>query len=248
MSTVAFLSDIHFPEHHKQAWDLTLKILSDLNVDRIHIGGDGIEFESLSRFEVPPNRRLELKNDVAITLKELTKLRRAVPNAPMEWRCGNHEWRMNRFIYAKAPELDGIKGISVPEVFEFSNFDIEWLPSDRRREIGKLNFIHGDEPGVSGGVRPARAIYQKVGGNVICGHFHARDSYFYATGDGNDHGAWVTSCLRTLRPGWAKYAQWTTGFSVVNFSKSGFFNVDEILYLKRGDKLWAKVEGVEYTG
>ena len=245
MNRVAFLSDIHFPCHHKQAWDLTLKILPELNLDLIHIGGDGIEFESLSRFSVPPDRRILLKNDIKITLRELTKLRSCIPDIPIEWRCGNHEYRLERYIYSKSPELDGVNGISVPEMFNFSNFDIQWIPRIQERKIGKLMFMHGDEVRV-GSIYPARNLYFKISGNVIAGHFHTEGKYIHTLSDKTIHGVWINACLRSLRPEWAPFSQWSNGFTVIEFSTGGFFHVTQILYIRRNGKMWANVGGVEF--
>lgn len=243
---LAFLSDIHLPEHHRQAWPLTLQILPDLNLDLVHIGGDGVEFESLSRFEVPPDRRYNLRHDVKETRKELTRLRTALPNVPIEWKCGNHEYRLTRYLYTKAGELDGIEGISVPEIFKFNDFGIQWIPRERWRRIGRLLLLHGDEVRV-GSVHPARNLYFKISGNLLCGHYHAEGKYIHTLSDKSVHGAWVNSCLRTLRPDWAPFSQWTLGFTICEFSQSGFFHIDQVLYLKRGGKLWCSVGGKEYN-
>lgn len=243
---IGFLSDLHFPFHHRQAWPLTLKILPDLNLDLLHGGGDWFDLEQLGKYEIPPNRLMQLPYDVREAGKQLHKLRTALPNIPMELRGGNHEWRYNRYLYQKATQLIGVKGHTVAEAFELAKYDIKWIPQDKRVQYGKLRFIHGDEPKV-GGIRPARAIYFKVGGNVIAGHFHARDNYFHTLSDGSSHGVWVNSCLRTLRPEWAQFAQWTLGFACIDISKSGFFHVDEVMFLKRGAGLWCSIGGKEYS-
>jgi predicted phosphodiesterase len=245
---IAFLSDIHFPEHHKKAWDLTLKILPDLNIDLLYGGGDWFDLEQLSRFDVHPDRRMVLKYDIDATRKELARLRDALPYVEIQQKFGNHELRYEKKLFRSVPELIGVKGHSVSEAFGTADFDIEWIPTHRRVQFGKLLFVHGDEVLKSGGVNAARNLYMKVTGNVICGHFHAEGKYIHTLG-GNmqQEGAWVNSCLRTLRPEWAPYSQWTLGFSVIDFSPSGFFHVEQILFLKRGGSLWCTVDGKEYS-
>lgn len=242
-----FISDIHFPFHHRQAWPLTLKILPKLNLDLIYAGGDWFDLEQLSRFSVPPDRMMTLRYDIQKTHKELTNLREAIPNVPIEMIPGNHGFRYEKFLHAKGPQIVGLKGHSIAEAFQLDDFDIQWHSSESGyRRVGKLLLIHGDEVRV-GSVDIARKLYLKINENVMCGHYHAEDSYIHTSGaNKKNEGAWVASCLRTLRPDWAPFSQWTLGFNLLDVSIGGFFHVDQVLYLKRGGKLWTKVDNVEY--
>lgn len=242
-----FISDVHFPFHHKQAWPLTLKILPKLNLDLIFLGGDLFDLEQLSRFSVPPDRMMTLRYDIEKAHRELVRLREIMPNVIIEMQSGNHEARYEKFLYTKGPQIVGLKGHSVQEAFQLDDFDIQYhLPHQGYRRVGKLLLIHGDEVRV-GSVDIARKLYLKINENVMCGHYHAEDSYIHTSGvNKKNEGAWVASCLRTLRPDWAPFSQWTLGFILVDVSIGGFFHVDQILYLKRGGRLWTKVDNVEY--
>ena len=187
-----------------------------------------------------------LKKDVATAVWELEKLRMYVPNVPIKMIESNHVDRYQKTLVSKIPEIVGLKGHSVPEIFQYEDFDIEHIPRERPYREGKLLFLHGDEVRI-GSVDLARKLYFKVNENVMAGHYHAQDSYIHTKGGSmKNEGAWINSCLRTPRPDWAPFAHWTLGFSVVDFSAGGFFHAQQILYLKRGGKLWTKVDNVEY--
>lgn len=248
MSRVAIISDCHLPDHHRLAWNLTLKILPELNIDSIYGPGDWFDLPQLGKYLVPPDRMMTLRHDIKQTQKELTRLRIAMPDVPIEIHEGNHESRYWKTIWSKIPQLAGISGHSLDEAFQLDYFDIQWHPAASGfRRIGKLLLIHGDELKV-GSVDIARKIYLKVNENVMAGHYHAQDSYIHTLGGSlKNEGAWINSCLRSLRPNWAPFSNWTLGFSICDFSIGGFFNVQQILYLKRGSGLWCKVDGMEFT-
>ena len=243
---IAVLSDIHFPLHSPVAWNLTLKILPDLNIDKVLLLGDIVDFEPLSRFLVPPDRRLQLQEEFDVAKRELARLRKVLPKIPFEFMNGNHEDHLNRFLYQKAPELFGLDKISVRGFLELDAFDIQCLKPERPKQEGKLLFIHGHEVQV-GSVNVARNLYYKVNCNVVAGHHHAEGKYIHTLGSSlKQEGSWINSCLRGLRPSWAPYSHWTLGFLTVDFSAGGWFHVEQALFLKRSSKLWTKVDRKEY--
>lgn len=241
----AFLSDIHFPSHDPKAWQLTLKILPVLNLDTIHLGGDIIDFLPVSRFPAHPRKKLDLRTEVEVARKELLRLRKLFPNAKFEFREGNHEWRIAKYLYNRAPELVELDALTVPELLRFSKLEACWIPQDKRHRVGKLNFLHGHEI-AAGYTYPARNLYLKVGANVICGHYHRFDRYIHRLFDGETHGVWVNGTLQTLTPEYSIHPQWTQGISVIEFTKSGLFHIDQILYFARGTKLNVVVGGKVY--
>ena len=245
MSRLAVLSDIHFDVHHPQAWALTLKMLPELNLDRIFLLGDIVDFEPFTRFDLPPDRRLLLQQELDCAIREFRKLRKAMPEAVIEFIDGNHERHLNREIF-KHPALYGVDKLSIPSLLDLKNFDIQWIKSHPPKKIGKLLFLHGDEIKV-GGQYPARNLYLKVSGNVLAGHFHRADLYLHRLADGSVHGSWINPCLRSLNPIWQPFSQWHLGFTVVEFSGGGFFHVEQVIFLKRGHSLWASIGGKTYS-
>lgn len=244
---LAVLSDIHFPEHHPTGWELTLRILADLQIDKVLFLGDIVDFEPLSRFVMPPDRRLQLQEEFDVAKKELGRLRAILPKATFEFMEGNHEERLNKFLYQKAPELFGLEKISVRGFLELDALNIHYLKPGRQKREGRLLLIHGHELKVSS-THYAKSLYLKINENVMCGHHHVESKYIHTLG-GNlkQEGGWTLSCLRSLRPHWSPFSHWTLGFAVVDFSLGGYFHVDQILYLLRGKNLWTTVGGKEYT-
>lgn len=248
MARVGILSDIHFPFHDPKAWKLTLKVLPTLNLDGLMLLGDVIDFEPISRFVSHPRRRLDLQPHLHETWSHLLHLRDTLPNQKMWYKAGNHELRMETYLYTKAPELADLEALTVPELLGLKrDLNIQWVPWEQEFALGKLHVTHGDEYQV-GSAFPARATYMKVATNMIVGHHHRRDSYLHRHYGSDLHGVWVNPCLSLLSAGrWAKFPQWHQGMSVVETTKSGFFDVSSKVYWRVKGTLHVLFGGKLYT-
>lgn len=157
--------------------------------------------------------------------------------------------RMTKYLYTKAPELADLKALTVPKLLELdkSDLDIDWIPWGKGKRLGKLNLLHGDEIKV-GSASPARSLYLKVSTNMLVGHHHVFDRFLHRQYNGEMHGVWVNGTLSTLQIEWMLFPQWQQGFSVVEYTKSGYFHVDQIIYMRRSGKLYAMVNGKLMVG
>ena len=244
---IAFLSDIHFPYHDKKAWPLALAIMQDLNLDEIVLGGDIVDYEPVRRYSTHPAKRLDLAKQLKIAVNELTTLRVQFPYVYIQFMEGNHEWRMERYIHEKAPELHGIDALHVPAQLSLSDLDIVWVPRNTPLHRGKLTIIHGDQISHSS-TTPAKSLYSKVSCNMLTGHDHKFDRHIQRVFGQTIHGVWINGCLCNLTPDWLMFPQWHQGFTVIDVCDKGYFNVEQVMFLDRGKKLYAVVHGKEYNG
>lgn len=244
----AFLSDVHFPYHGVKAWNLTLDILSHLEIDSIILGGDIIDFEPVSRFVEHPQRKLDLKPQIETSRRQLLRLRRAVGDIPITFMEGNHEYRMARYLFQRAPELVGIDALSVQELLRLrdSDLDISWIDRTQVLNLGKLPVVHGDQIR-AGYVNTARSIYQKIGSNLLVGHYHRFDRYFHRLYNDSTHGVWVNGCLCDLNPEYVFFPQWFQGFTIVEVAKNSMFTVEQVIYFHQKSKLCALVHDTFYS-
>lgn len=245
----AFLSDIHFPYEDSRAWALTCGLLPHLDLTGVILGGDIVDFEPISKFVEHPQRKLDLKPQLLDARKQLLRFRKVVGDKPVIYLQGNHEYRMERYIYQRAPELAGIDALTVPELIKLNkdDLDIQWKDRTVVLTLGHLHVSHGDQI-KAGGLSPARSIYQKVGCNMLVGHHHKFDRYMHRLYGSSLHGTWVNGTLASLNPDWTFFPQWHSGFTVVEASKSGLFYVEQIPFFQRGSKLCAWIHGKEYSG
>lgn len=242
---IAYISDVHFPFHHRQAWELTLTIVERLQPHLIHLGGDIFDFEPLSRFTVKPAYRLLLQQHIDTGTRELQRVREACPSAIMEYRQGNHELWLEKRLIERGQEFFGLRALHPKNLLSLSDLSIQWIPEMQRLRHGKLWFIHGHEVR-TGAEHPAQSLYRKLGGNIIAGHVHKFDTYSHREFRGEEHAAWTNGCLRTFDPSFAPNCQWHLGISIVDLTKSGNFDVMWVRYRKQGGKLVGRLDGELY--
>jgi predicted phosphodiesterase len=219
-----FISDIHWPHHDKAAWNVALKAIVGRNPDIVHIGGDGVDFHSISRHPKQMIDRTILVHEVEESRRELERVRKAAPSAKINFQEGNHDARMQVYLRDRAPELSGLVELTFPSLMHLERHGIEWIPEDRKHRIGKLWHHHGHLIG-GAGVSPARAKFGKTFQNLIFGHHHKFD-YYSANQYGTNEVIQVigNANLYTIEADYAHHTNWHLGFTEINYSPKGDFS------------------------
>ena len=220
------LSDHHIPYQDKQVETLSLDFVAEHQPNTIHLLGDLVDFYTLSRFDKEPSRLSDLQSDLEAALAYLERLRIVSPKSRIIWSEGNHENRLKRYLWNKAPELSRLAQLQIPELFHLNDFNIEWVDSHHPYEVGKLLFTHGDLVRKWSGAS-AKGHHDKYGCCVIHGHTHRLGSFYHTTRAGS-HGAWENGCLCTLTPEYMVSPDWQNGWSVVWFY-GDFFHVEQVV-------------------
>jgi hypothetical protein len=226
-----------------------LNVVKGLQPDTIFLGGDIIDMYPVSHWDRDPHRKLELQNDIDYTVIQLQKFRDAAPKAKILFKEGNHETRLTRYLHSKAEELSVLDALKVENLLRLDELDIEFVPNSKRYQIGKLWHLHGNEVRASG-INVARTLYLRFNANIIFGHFHKMGAYFGRRYGEQSQGAWANGCLCDLDVEYDHFPQWQQGFSVIEYSKTGAFQVEQIPIIKPTDhskRAQCMVRGVTYT-
>lgn len=243
-----FVSDIHLPYQDRAAYGLTLQIIKEMKPDLVFLGGDILDFYSISQYNKDPDRVLTLQADLNYVYEELCKLRKLVPKAEIVLLQGNHEHRLTRYLQTKAPELSTLDALTLPSLLKLDSLKIKWIPNGTRMKVGKLWHLHGNEiPGA--GMNVAKAKFDRLGSNVIFGHHHKLQSFTKRTYDGDVYGAWANGCLSDLQAEYAHFTDWILGFSIIEYGATGNFHVEQIPIIKtsvNSKKASCFVRGKEY--
>lgn len=121
MSTERYviLTDIHFP-YEAPCYELMLKVIADpdLNITRLYLNGDIAEFLAVSSHPKAATDSKLLKEEIDYCNMRLNQL--GDLGYPVTYLCGNHEYRLERFLHRQAPELWGL-GVDVPSLLDFAN-------------------------------------------------------------------------------------------------------------------------------
>jgi hypothetical protein len=223
---VLIISDLHIPYHEEGVIKACLDWAKKRKPDLIFLNGDVIDLYLLSMFRKDPTRR-SLRDELDLTGDFLDYLRKVFPKARVFWRFANHERRLERYLWTKAPELLGVSDFELSALLSLKDKGVEWVNTYAPVRIGKLDFIHGDE--VGGGfyapASPARYIYTKTKSNCICGHFHRTSQHTEMGLRTSPVSVWVTGCLCYLHPDYLPINSWNHGFAYVEFDDKGAFRV-----------------------
>jgi len=148
-SRVLYLTDIHVPYHNIEALTAAIQLGMDRRIDTVFIGGDFLDFYSLSTFERDPRQR-GFADELEMGREVLGIIRREFPDAAMFYQLGNHEERFERYMRVKAPELLSVDEFRIDKLLGFEKLGIELIDGKRVAKAGKLNIVHGHEFGRGG--------------------------------------------------------------------------------------------------
>jgi predicted phosphodiesterase len=166
MEKLLFVGDLHRPYHDKRAWDLVLKAARAFAPDVIADLGDHGDWYAVSDHSRNPLRRTMLKMEIAdanVALDELDDLgaRRKI------FTRGNHEYRMDRYINDRAPELHEL--VSVGDSYKLAQRGWQDVAYMDHTNIGKLHLTH--DVGSAGRIAVYRAA-ELFEHSVVTGHTH----------------------------------------------------------------------------
>jgi len=220
MKNFLYISDIHIPFADFNAMNKCIDFIKKKKPENIILGGDIIDFYTLSKFDKDPLINIRFNNEVDEIKKFFGVLRKASKKSKIYYLSGNHELRLIKFLRTKAPELLGLVNLEFENLFELEKFNIEWIDENQVLQLDDWIIRHGHEnPGVSsvpgGNARKRATMY---GGNFIQGHCHRgnvltipnyRNIYFYAIEN-------PCLCIRDAEY-MRGFAQWQQGWTFVVF-------------------------------
>ena len=220
------LSDIHFPYQDNEALTLALKYGMDKDVDCIYLNGDTIDFYQISRFITDP-RNPSIAHELDMVRSFLDTLKESFPKAKIYYKIGNHDVRLESFLYNKAPELLECTEFRLDHLLQFGARGITSIPSKQIVKAGNLFILHGHEFVASSfsPVNPARGFYMKAKANMIGGHHHQTSEHTENNLKGEPVTCWSTGCLCELTPEYMPINKWNHGFAYIEFDKDGDFRV-----------------------
>ena len=199
------------------------------DIDYLLLGGDMIDFYSISRFNKDPRRALNIQQDLDKLYDFLCACRKALPHTKIKYFKGNHEARLQSFKWSKVPEFAYLRCLEPEKLFRLAELDIEWIP--KRWQYKKIWFLHGNIISKHSGWT-AQKIRAEYGVNVVHGHSH-RTGKSNKTDLGGNIGGWESGCLCRLDPEYLEgIANWQHGFSLVNYYKNKIFYVNNVDIVK----------------
>ena len=227
------IADIHKPYNDPSAYAIAINYGKEWKPDDLVILGDYADFKDVSFWKQNPIRS-SFSEEVSIVRRGLQTLREDFPDSAITFVEGNHEERLGRYLWSKAPELYGLAELAVPKLLGLDVLNIEYVSNSQRLNnnqhpfnLGKLYLLHGHEIKLSwDGVNLARTMYLKTHCNVLFGHHHQSQHYIFKKLDGKHEGSWMAGCLCRLSEDYQPMNNWIHGFTTVKYNnETGYFKV-----------------------
>lgn len=216
------ISDIHIPCHDDETLRLFVAECKRRAVRGVILNGDILDSHEVSDHDKDPSMP-RYQHELELGRQFLAWMRQELPNARIIYKHGNHEERVNRYIFRRAPALEGLPGLNVRSWLEMDKHGIEDLPGKRVIELGKLHVVHGHEYRGGGGVNPARWLFLRARSVAVCGHFHRTSEHHERNIALKYEAAWSIGCACDLHPEYAPLNNWNHGFAFCEVANDGNF-------------------------
>lgn len=226
--TWVVMNDLQIPFVSIPALDLVFQILQVVRPYGVVLNGDIVDCYSLSEFSKSPMTKTTLLQEMdqaAALMQRFCEL----GVTERVWIGGNHEDRVRRYVWNKAPELGELAELDFPALFRLPEYGFRWIPYGGWMYLGKLIVTHGSMV-LKHSAYTARAHYDRFGSSVLIGHTHRMGQYHIRTAL-SDHVAVENGCLCRLDPEYEAYPNWQQGFCFVHVSPSGLFSIEQIRIL-----------------
>ena len=226
---MGFISDLQVPFHDPKAIDICFEHLTKEGIDTLFINSDLVDFYQLSDFQKDPRVR-KFDEEYETILEMLGYIRKSFPDLIIYYNLdGNHEFRYERYMRTKAPELLGLKLFEIEDILKLNDFGIKPIKNIDHIKFGHLPIIHGDTTFRRGsGVSPAKTLFDRVKQSAIASHVH-RTSEFTTKNqfDGEVFTCWTTGHLMHQNVEYCKHTdQYNQGFAILEKEKNGDYRVD----------------------
>jgi hypothetical protein len=218
---VLLIGDIHIPYHDPEAIKRALKHAKDEQVDCVYINGDLLDFHDLSFHEKDARKRPTIASELEMGRMFLKGLKDYL-GVPVYFKPANHEHRLERYLRVKAVELLDCEEFKLDVLLRLGEMGIQYIGRRDKCYFGKLLVEHGDRIKGSGGVSPARTLFQRYKRHAICGHFHKKTEHCGKVYDGNSIVTYSVACLCSLEPEYFEVNEHVHGFAIVEMDGDDF--------------------------
>ena len=174
LTKTIIIPDVHAPFQDPAVWSCILAAIRGVKPSRVVIIGDFFDFYAVSKFAKSPLRRQDLKSEVDAGKALLQALVKA-GHDELIYCEGNHEYRLERYLCERAPEL---YGLVAAKSLLLDGIQAKWVPYRQHIRRGKVLYAH--DIGYAG-VYAGRHTLNAAGTNIVFGHSHRAGTVFEGT-------------------------------------------------------------------
>lgn len=207
MPKILIAGDFHVPYHDPRAVDAFVRFAGRYDPEELILHGDLVDFEALSRFLKDPEDIETLQCSLRKAQGILRRLETRCPRARRVFGIGNHEHRLESYLFTHAPALAHLEALCISSLLGLDGWKI--IPHEAYHRTGRLIVLHG----TSYGTTVARKNATKFAGfSVAQGHSHRLSQLFVRSLHGT-HASVEAGCLCSLDPKYTFRPDWQQGFA-----------------------------------
>lgn len=161
------LPDTHAPYHDKKKFNTFVNVCKILKPYGLVIGGDFIDGYPISDHDKDPRRKWLLKEELEVGNELLDRLQNITSIKDRRFIMGNHEDRLRRLIWTKAPGLEGL--IDIPTGLRLKERGYKITAYKKFDKVGKIYFTHDTG---KAGIHAHYEARKDVEDNIVIFHTH----------------------------------------------------------------------------
>lgn len=249
MKAYGIVFDSHRPFHHRRATAVMMNCFADQRLSGLHIIGDYLDFYYINGHGPKhPSMRGHLQDEIESGNAGLDEIDKTFGNRIEKhfWE-GNHEYRLERFLWNKAPELFGFLDVKhLLKIDQRVNWKWHKYGPFQKGRIGNSKLYIRHEPPTG----QITTYAQKAGVSLVFGHVHRRLEAGHVSLDGRETVAFCAGWMGDIRNeqvfGYVKgWHTWQLGFAIVWVDpKTGWFTYQMVPIIDNK----AYVNGKTYRG
>jgi hypothetical protein len=167
------INDLHIPFENKPLVDLVLHAAKDINVNRIIINGDLLDFYNLSMHgPAHPDVSFSLEDEFHAGNEFLIKLRKMFPTQHIVFLYGNHCDRLDRFIIKNSKQFYNM--LTVENMLYLDNLKIEYYHYNHCYRVDETNLYIQHSPPSYGQNGARTSLLTKMDASFIYGCTHRK--------------------------------------------------------------------------
>lgn len=223
------IPDCHIPWHNEDALEIMFQVAKDIKPDEINILGDFADAYFANQHPKSPSDmqiKETLLDEIEQVKGKLQRLRNEHPKATINYIEGNHEFRLQRYLANKCPELFGI--LNYEDLVGLKDLQIKFYPFGRHQLVRCLgtDYLLRHQP-YAGGTYCAGGSIAKKKSSLGFGHTHRIQSHTCTNATGDELVSDSIGCLVDFNAPIFDYVDsqdWALGFQVFYaFNKKVYF-------------------------
>lgn len=238
---VLFAGDFHCPFQDEACLSAMLQFCKWWKPNEIFLIGDLIDFYAISHFLKDPERALKLQDEIDSAVNVLEQIRKANPTAKICFVRGNHEARLQKYLWSNAKELSSLRDLTVESLLHLKHLDITYEPKGRLQHKGII-IKHGSLVRKFSAYT-AKGEFEKERRSGVSGHTH-RQGQYRETNAGVESVWQECGCMCLRNPEYmeGEPANWHVGWAIGYFKKnSDRYNLDYVPFIS-GKAMYAGKE------